>query len=281
VTAIVRAEATVVRPSGTRSLQVWVGLTIVITAFLVLFPGVIAPGSPTAINASDRLQGPSSAHLFGTDEAGRDLLTRIVHGARPSLGSAIIVVLAAATIGTLYGAIAGWCGGHVDRYAMRLVDVFLSFPYLVLAMAVASVLERGMRAAIIALVLVWWPGYARLVRGMVLSLKADLHVMAARTLGASGPHLLRWHVIPHLRGPLATRATLDMGYVLIAIAGLSFLGLAAQNPSPEWGLTIANSRTFVLGAWWYGVFPGVVIGLVVLNTVLLGDRLAVQGHRRG
>ena len=164
---------------------------------------------------------------------------------------------------------------------MRLVDVFLSFPYLVLAMAVASSMERGMRAAIIALVIVWWPGYARLVRGMVLSLKNELHVKAARTLGAGDVHLLRWHVIPHLRGPLLTRATLDVGYVLLAIAGLSFLGLAAQNPSPEWGLTIANSKTFVLGAWWYGVFPGVVIGLVVLNTVLLGDRLAVQGRRRG
>ena len=255
---------------------------MVATAFLVLFPGVIAPGSPTAITASDRLQPPSTEHLFGTDEAGRDLFTRIVHGAR-----------AVARLGAhrrrrrgrrsarSFGAAAGWRGGRLDRFAMRLVDVFLSFPYLVLAMAVASSMERGMRAAIIALVIVWWPGYARLVRGMVLSLKSDLHVKAARTLGAGQLHVLRWHVIPHLRGPLLTRATLDVGYVLLAIAGLSFLGLAAQNPSPEWGLTIANSKTFVLGAWWYGVFPGVVIGLVVLNTVLLGDRLAVDGHRRG
>jgi len=202
----------------------------------------------TEISASNRLQPPSWSHLFGTDEAGRDLFIRIVHGTRPSLGSAILVVLRAAAIGTLYGAVSGWCGGRVDRAAMRLVDVFLSFPYLLLAMAVAASLERSMRAAIIALVLVWWPGYARLVRGMVLALKSDLHVKAARTLGARSSHLLRWHIIPHLRGPLATRLTLDVGYVLIAIAGLSFLGLAAQNPSPEWGLMIANSKTFVLNA---------------------------------
>lgn len=259
-----------------RPLHVWIGMTIAVLGVLTAFPGLVAPGSPTAISASERLQPPSWSHVFGTDEAGRDLFTRIVHGARPSLGSAVLVVLGAAAIGTLYGAFSGWCGGRVDRVAMRLVDVFLSFPYLVLAMAVAASLERGMRAAIIALVLVWWPGYARLVRGMVLSLKSDLHVKAARTLGARAPHLLRWHVIPHLRGPLATRLTLDVGYVLIAIAGLSFLGLAAQNPSPEWGLMIANSKTFVLTAWWYGVFPGTVIGLVVINTVLLGDRLAVE-----
>lgn len=272
---------TAARQTSGRGLHLWIGLTVAVIGVLVLIPGVVARGSPTDISASDRLQAPSRDHLFGTDEAGRDLLTRLVHGARPSLGSAIIIVLAAAAIGMLYGAVAGWRGGRLDRFAMRLVDVFLSFPYLVLAMAVASSLERGMRAAIIALVLVWWPGYARLVRGMVMTLKHDLHVKAARTLGAGAPHLLRWHVLPHLRGPLATRLTLDVGYVLIAIAGLSFLGLAAQNPSPEWGLMIANSKTFVLGAWWYGVFPGVVIGLVVLNTVLLGDRLAVETRRRG
>ena len=187
-----------------------------------------------------------------------------MHGARPSLGSAIIVALAAATIGTLFGAVGRWRGGRLDRFAMRLVDVFLSFPYLVLAMAVASSMERGIRAAIIALVIVWWPGYARLVRGMVLSLKSDLHVKAARTLGAGGVHAaaLARHPAP-ARSAAAHGVTLDVGYVLLAIAGLSFLGLAAQNPSPEWGLTIANSKTFVLGAWWYGVFPGVVIGLVV------------------
>jgi len=269
------------RRSASRGLRVWVGLTVAAAGALVFAPGIIAPGSPTQISASDRLQPPSGVHLFGTDEAGRDLFTRIVHGARPSLGSAIIVVLAAAAIGTVYGAVAGWRGGRLDRFAMRLVDVFLSFPYLVLAMAVASSLDRGMRAAIIALIAVWWPGYARLVRGMVLGLKSDLHVKVARTLGANGPHILGWHVIPHLRAPLATRIALDLGYVLIAIAGLSFLGLAAQNPSPEWGLLIANSKTFVLGAWWYGVFPGVIIGLVVLNTVLIGDRLAGQGSRRG
>jgi peptide/nickel transport system permease protein len=279
--SVVDTEPVAPRRKRARGLSIWIAATLIVTAFLVLFPGVIAPGSPTAITASERLQPPSTDHLFGTDEAGRDLFTRIVHGARPSLGSAIIVVAAAATIGTMFGAAAGWRGGRLDRFAMRLVDVFLSFPYLVLAMAVASSMERGMRAAIIALVIVWWPGYARLVRGMVLSLKSDLHVKAARTLGAGQLHVLRWHVIPHLRGPLMTRATLDVGYVLLAIAGLSFLGLAAQNPSPEWGLTIANSKTFVLGAWWYGVFPGLVIGVVVLNTVLLGDRLAVDGHRGG
>jgi peptide/nickel transport system permease protein len=254
----------------------WVSATVVVVAVLMFFPGLIAPADPLQLEAANRFQPPSLTHLFGTDEAGRDLFSRVVYGARPSLGTALAVVTFAGLVGTLIGAIAGWLGGWPDRAIMRVVDVILAFPYLVMAMAVAAALGRGMAAAMAALALVWWPSYARMVRGMVLSLKQDLHVRAGRTLGASDLQLLRWHVVPHTFQQLNVRFTLDTGYAVIALTGLSFLGLGAQNPSPEWGLMIANARTFVFSAWWYGFFPGVAIFLTVLNFVGLGDLLAKE-----
>ena len=255
---------------------VWVLLTILMVALLVLAPGLLAPYDPFRLDAANRFQPPSITHPFGTDEAGRDLLSRIIYGASPSLGTALVVVTFAGLFGTLIGALAGWVGGWVDRIVMRIVDVALAFPYLIMAMAVAAALGRGMTAAVIALALVWWPSYARMIRGMVLSLKEDLHVRAARTLGASDLQILRWHVVPQTIQQLNVRFTLDTGYAVIALTGLSFLGLGAQNPSPEWGLTIANARTFVFSAWWYGVFPGLAIFLTVLNFVGLGDQLAKE-----
>jgi peptide/nickel transport system permease protein len=228
------------------------------------------------VTVGDRFLGPSLAHPFGTDEAGRDILARVLYGARLSIGSALAVAGFAAAFGTLYGAISGWAGGWVDRIMMRVVDVFLAFPYLVLAMAVAASIGRDMRSAVIALIIVWWPGYARMVRGQVLSLKRDLHVRAARTLGASPGQLLRWHVVPHTFAQVNARLTIDVGYALIALTGLSFLGLGAQNPSPEWGLMIANAKGFVLTAWWYALFPGLVIFATVLYFVRLGDELTEE-----
>lgn len=254
-------------------LHIWIGATIVVLGSGALVPGLLATSDPFTLEASNRLTGPSTSHLFGTDEGGRDIFSRVIHGTRPSLGTALAIVVVAVLVGTIYGSVSGWVGGRVDRIMMQIVDVFLSFPYLVLAMAVAAALERGVRAAIIALAAVWWPSYARMVRGLVLSLKNDLHVKVASTLGASGRQLVSWHVLPYLRAPLATRATLDIGYALIALTGISFLGLGAQNPSPEWGLMVSNAKPHAVDAWWYGVFPGVVITLVVMNFVLLGDRL--------
>jgi peptide/nickel transport system permease protein len=247
------------------------GLGIVL---VMVDPGLFTRSSPYELNVPDRLLGPRAGHPFGTDEAGRDILTRVIHGARLSIGSALLVVGVAAAVGTVYGAISGWAGGWLDRILMRIVDVFLAFPYLVLAMAVAASIGRDLRSAILALAVVWWPSYARMIRGQVLSLKQQLHVRAAKTLGAGSGQLLRWHVIPHTFGQLNARVTIDVGYALVALTGLSFLGLGAQNPSPEWGLMISNAKTYVLNAWWYAVFPGVVIFATVLYLVWLGDALA-------
>lgn len=254
----------------------WVLATVVLLALLVVAPGLVARGSPYALDAANRFLPPSLEHPFGTDEGGRDVFDRVIYGARLTLGTAVAIVAAAAVLGTLLGAVSGWFGGWLDRGVMRVVDVFLAFPYLVLAMAVAASLGRGMLAAVIALALVWWPGYARMVRGMVLSLKEHLHVKAARTLGASPSQLLRWHVVPHTLAQLNARVTLDIGYAVIALTGLSFLGLGAQPPSPEWGLMIADAKSYVFRAWWYGVFPGLAIFLTVLNFVGLGDAFAQQ-----
>jgi peptide/nickel transport system permease protein len=254
--------------------RLWFAGTALLVLVLVLAPGLLARSDPYSLAVERRLEGPSPAHPFGTDEAGRDILDRVIYGARVSLGTAVAIVAVAALVGTAYGALSGWVGGRVDRLLMRLVDLFLAFPYLVLAMAIAASLGRGTSSAVIALALVWWPSYARMVRGQVLSLKQDLHVQAARTLGASGAQLLRWHVVPHTVDQLNVRVTLDIGYAVIALTGLSFLGLGAQNPSPEWGLMVANAKSYVFNAWWYAVFPGLVILAAVLNFVAIGDALA-------
>ena len=241
---------------------------------VLLFPSLFTGDSWNSVNVADKFLSPSFSHPFGTDEAGRDILQRMIHGARLSIGSALAVAFIAAAIGTLYGAISGWTGGWVDRVMMRIVDVFLAFPYLVLAMALAAAIGRDMKSAVIALIIVWWPSYARMVRGRVLSLKRDLHVRAARTLGANGRQLLRWHVIPHTFSEINARLTVDIGYALVALTGLSFLGLAAQGSTPEWGLMVSTAKSFVLSAWWYALFPGVVILLTVLYFVRVGDELS-------
>jgi peptide/nickel transport system permease protein len=258
--------------------QLWFGATALLVLVLVAAPGLLARDDPYELHVVRRLQGPSAAHPFGTDEAGRDLLDRVLFGARVSLGTAVAIVAVAAAFGTAYGAFSGWVGGRTDRLLMRLVDLFLAFPYLVLAMAIAASLGRGTGSAVIGLMLVWWPSYARMVRGQVLSLKHELHVKAARTLGASGAQLLRWHVVPHTVDQLNVRLTLDLGYAVIALTGLSFLGLGAQNPSPEWGLMVANAKSYVFNAWWYAVFPGLVILGTVLNFVTIGDALAREAR---
>jgi len=247
---------------------------LILLLTVILFPGFFAPYDPLELDVVNRLQAPSKAHLFGTDEGGRDIFSRVLYGARESVGASIIIVLMASGVGTILGAIAGWFGGKIDFYLMRLVDVFLSFPYLVLAMALAASLGRDMRSAILALILVWWPSYARMVRGQVLSIKERLFIRAARTVGASNSQILFWHIIPHTYRTVGVRASMDVGYVLISITGLSFLGLGAQNPSPEWGLMISNARSYVLASWWYSVFPGIAILLVVSLFIYAADRFS-------
>lgn len=260
--------------------QVWVASTVLVIALLVVVPGLLAPHDPYAISTAERFLPPSATHLFGTDDGGRDIFSRILHGSRYSIGTSLIVVSVAAAFGTVYGAVAAWVGGVVDRILMRVVDVFLAFPYLIFAMAIAASLGRGISAALVALVVLWWPSYARMVRGQVLSLLTNYHVRAARTLGASSSQILRWHVVPHTYDQVAVRYTIDLGQALVALTGLSFLGLGARPPMPEWGLMISEAKQYALTAWWAAVLPGVVVFLVALNFMALGDRLRQEADGR-
>ncbi|MXZ67915.1 MAG: ABC transporter permease [Acidimicrobiia bacterium] len=251
----------------------WAVGTVLVLAALVLIPGLLAPADPYKLDIINRFTPPHGGNLFGTDDSGRDILSRVIHGARYSIGSAVLIITVAALVGTVYGSLAAWYGGILDRLLMRTVDVFLAFPYLVFAMAVAASMGRGLTSTIVALSLLWWPSYARMIRGQVKSILNDYHIRAATTLGARRGQILRWHVIPHTYNQLLVRFTLDIGNALVALTGLAFLGLGATPPLPEWGRMVADSKQFALLAWWYAVFPGVVIFATVLNFVLLGEAL--------
>lgn len=257
--------------------SVVLGVGLLCTALLA--PQWLATHDPLQLAMDRRLQPPSAAYWLGTDEGGRDLYSRLVYGARYSVGMSLAIVLSAAGIGSVYGVVAGYFGGWTDTVLMRLVDIFLAFPYLILAMAIASALGRGVASTVIALAVVWWPSFARMVRGQVLSVKEDQYVEAARAIGAPEHVILFRHILPQCMTAIGARITLDLGYAILALTGLSFLGLGVQNPTQEWGLMVANSRMFVFRAWWYAVMPGVAIFLTVLLFTALGD--AVFRQRRG
>ena len=260
-------------------------LVLAAIAVLVVFaafanaPGLLATGAPVDLNVSERLQAPVVAHPFGTDEGGRDVYSRVVWGARNSLGIALVVVAGGALIGVAFGAVSGMVGRRVDEAMMRFVDIFLAFPAFVLAMAVAAARGRGLSSLAIGLVIVWWPSYARLVRGEVLRLRERPHVEAARTLGMGPGRIFRRHILPFLWKDLNVRVTTDIGYALVAVTALSFLGLGAQSPTPEWGLLIRDSKTYVGSAWWYMAFPGLAIMLVTVASSIIGDWLAAGRDR--
>ncbi len=254
-------------------------LVIVVLAAFALLPGIIAPHDPIALAMADRLKPPSAAHLFGTDEGGRDIFSRVVYGTRYSLGVSMAIVFASALFGVVYGAISGMARGWLDDIMMRIVDLFFGFPALVLALAVAASIGRGLDSVALSLSLIWWPGYARLVRGEVLRLRERPHVEAARALGVSETTILVRHIIPFVAQEVNVRVTTDIGYALVAVTALSFLGLGANSPTPEWGLLIRDSRPYFGSAWWYLVFPGTMIMLTATAFSLVGDALA--GRRGG
>jgi len=251
-----------------------IGATIVASLSLVAIVGpAIVPYDPTAQNVGPRLQSPTFAHPLGTDALGRDVLTRLVHGARYSLGIAVLVTGIRVVLGTTVGLVAGYTGGWIDEGLMRLVDIQLAFPGLVLALVVAGILGPSLRNVMIALAVVGWATYARVVRGTVLSVKEREYVAAGRLFGTPRWRIIRRHLLPSVVNPVLVLATLNLGTVVLATAGLSFIGLGAQPPTPEWGTMLAGGRHYLRTAWWLVNAPGVAIVLTVLGFNLLGDGL--------
>ncbi|ELZ02866.1 binding-protein-dependent transport systems inner membrane component [Natrialba chahannaoensis JCM 10990] len=250
------------------------GLSIVtaITIAAIIGP-LVAPYDPATQDLANRLQGPSLAHPFGTDQLGRDILSRILYGARLSLGIAVAVTGIRLVLGTTIGLLAGYAGGWVDEALMRLVDIQLAFPGLVLALVIAGILGPSLRNVMLALAVVGWASYARLVRGTVLATKERDFVRAARLMNVSRFRIATRHLLPNVAGPVVVLATLNMGTVILGTAGLSFIGLGAQPPTPEWGTMLADGRHHLRTAWWIANVPGVVIMCTVLGFTLLGDGL--------
>ncbi len=232
----------------------------------------VAPYSPLDLDVMNRLEPPSLGHPFGTDEAGRDNLSRVLYGARITIPTAFVVILVASLFGTAVGAVSGYAGGRVDEALMRVVDVVLAFPPILLAMAITAALGAGLRNAMLAIVLVSWPEFTRLMRGQVLTVKANEYVLAARALGAPARRILWTHVLPNAFPPVLVKGTLDVGNAIILTAALSFIGLGAIPPAPEWGAMIAAGQA-KFEYWWVATFPGLAILSVVLGFNFLGDGL--------
>jgi len=252
--------------------------TAVIVLFILLatFAYQIAPYPEEGAgktHADNTLLSPSAEHWFGTDKLGRDILSRIIMGARPALMIPIGVVLFSVLIGAPLGALAGYKGGWLDEVIMRITDLFLAFPSLLLAMAIASALGRGLDKAAIALIVSWWPWYTRIARGVAVGLRERYFVEAAQAAGVSDTVIIFRHILPNTLSPILVQATVDMGTVILAMGGLAFLGLGTQPPSPDWGLMVSDGRGYILEQWWIATFPGIAIFIVVLAFNLLGDTL--------
>ncbi|MCS7055475.1 MAG: ABC transporter permease [Thermoflexales bacterium] len=248
----------------------------VMSALIVLaalFGDALAPHPPRKQNLAQRLQPPSAQHWFGTDDFGRDIFSRVLSGARISVQVAVVVLSVAVTVGTLIGAVAGLLGGWVDTLLMRLTDVFLAFPALILASAIGAALGNNLTNTMLALSVVYWPWYARLARGQVLALSQREFVQAAHAVGMSTPQILSRHMLRNILPILLVQISLDVGYVILYTSALSFLGLGAQRPEPEWGLMLSDSRKFVQTAPWTMLYPGLALTVTVLAFNLLGDGL--------
>jgi peptide/nickel transport system permease protein len=249
---------------------------ITLLVVLAVFGPWIAPYPGQGEGESDvaaRMLAPSLAHPFGTDGLGRDMLSRVIIGARPALAVSLLVVGLAMLIGVPLGALAGYRRGRVDALIMRVTDLFLAFPPLLLAMAIVAALGPGLDHAALALAISWWPWYARLARGTATSLRERSFVEAARSIGVSELTILRRHIVPNSLTPILVQATIDIGTVILAAGSLAFLGLGASPPTPDWGLMVAEGRTYILDQWWLSAFPGLAIFGAVLAFNLVGDLL--------
>lgn len=257
------------------------GLAIILGFVVVaIFAPWIAPfphdagyqGEP-AVHFAEKFEPPSWEHPFGTDQAGRDIFSRVVFGTRLSLKIGAVVLAGAVSIGVPVGLVAGYVGGGVGMTLMRITDVFLSVPPLVLALGVSVALEPSLTNAMLAIAAVWWPWYARLTYGEVLSVKKETYVEASRGIGATSLRTIFREILPNVLAPITVKISLDMGYAILVASALGFLGLGAQPPTPEWGTMISQGRNYMPAQWWYSTFPGLAIFLIVLAFNFLGDGL--------
>lgn len=248
-------------------------LVLAVLAFVALAAPLISPYEPNAVAPRDALQPPSSTHLFGTDQYGRDVFSRVLYGARISLMVGFISVSIAVVAGTVMGLISGYYGRWVDTSVMRFVDIMLAFPGILLALALVSILGPSLPNLMIAVGISSVPAYARLVRGSVLSAKENVYVDAARVVGCSDAVIMRRHVLPNVVAPVIVLATLGVAAAILWAAALSFLGLGSQPPTPEWGRMLSEGRNYLREQWWIATFPGVAIMITVLAMNLLGDGL--------
>jgi peptide/nickel transport system permease protein len=246
---------------------------MLLLVIVAIFAPVLAPGDPTQMQLGQRMRPPSLQHVFGTDDLGRDILTRVIWGARVSLQIGLIVVGLAGTTGFLAGATAGYTRGIFEGLLMRLMDIILAFPPLILAMAIASFLGPDLNNAMLAIAVVHVPKYTRLARGEALGLREQLYVLAARSSGASAWRIVTRHIMPNSLASILVVATLDFGLVILTAASLGFIGLGAQPPTPEWGLMVADGRKYLIDAPWLASFPGLTIMVVVIAANVFGDGL--------
>lgn len=248
-------------------------ILLAVIVFTLFGDAFIVTHDPIEMNLVYRLKPPSADHFFGTDEFGRDIFSRVVSGTKISLLAAAFVLVVASTVGFTMGVISGFQGGILDEILMRITDLFMAFPSMILAIAITATLGASLQNTLIALSVVFWPWYARVVRAQTLALREREFVTASQSLGASKTHIIIRHLLPNLMPILITQLTLDVGYVILSTAGLSFLGLGAQPPTPEWGAMIMSARQFMRESWWYTTFPGIALVTTVIGFNLLGDGL--------
>ena len=239
---------------------------------VALFAPLLAPQDPLAQDMGARFAPPSSTHWFGTDELGRDVFSRVIMGSRISITAGLVTVCITFGVGILYGGIAGYAGGMVDEVMMRISELVMAFPPLILSMVIAAALGPSIFNSVLAMTIIWWPNYARLMRSMVISLKENEYVVAARALGASHLRILVKEILPNSVGPLLVMATLDIGNAILTFSGLSFLGLGTQPPTPEWGAMVSEGVNHFQN-WWISTFAGLAIFSVAVGANFVGDGL--------
>ena len=248
-------------------------LLVILLALITIFAPVIAPQDPYASDLKNALQPPSSAHWFGTEKLGRDIFSRVIYASRSSLPATLILVVLIFAIGTLLGTLAGYFGGWIDAVIMRISDMMISFPGMVLAIAVAGIMGASVKNAVIAVAVVSWPKYARLARSLVMKIRHEDYIYAAIVTGSKTSYILRKYMLPNIIPTLIITAATDIGGMMLELAGLSFLGFGAKAPAAEWGLMLNEGRTYMQNAPWMMIYPGLAIVIVVVVFNLLGDSL--------